>query len=200
MLWFLPLTSFPSLPSLTVLGLDTHILVPAGWAHNAAVSLSSARIAFVAAAASLPPTAAHNVIWSDLCLYRKLRTGLQQLSTEQCRLSVRTVVAVIIRHHHTQHSTITTFLISTVTLARFNSRQTRTEKSAQITPQTVKVTYLHYLGNSKPGNCVVSLKMFHVILPKKTKRSLTYHLVRVEPPFTVRAIQWIHQTGPRKGT
>ena len=35
---------------------------------------------------------------------------------------------------------------------------------------------------------------------KNTKRSLKYHLVRAEPPFTVRAIDWMHQTGPRKGT
>jgi len=40
-----------------------------------------------------------NLVGSLLC--RKLRPALQQLSTGQCRLSVRTVVAVIIRHHHT---------------------------------------------------------------------------------------------------
>jgi len=34
---------------------------------------------------------------------------------------------------------------------------------------------------------------------KKTKHSLEYHLVRAEPPFTVREIDWVHQTGPRKG-
>ena len=26
-----------------------------------------------------------------------------------------------------------------------------------------------------------------------------YHLVRAEPPFTVKTIDWVHQTGPRKG-
>jgi len=25
-----------------------------------------------------------------------------------------------------------------------------------------------------------------------------YHLVRTEPPFTVKMIDWVHQTGPRK--
>jgi len=34
---------------------------------------------------------------------------------------------------------------------------------------------------------------------KNTKHSLRYHLARAEPPFTVRAIDWVHQTGPRKG-
>jgi len=26
-----------------------------------------------------------------------------------------------------------------------------------------------------------------------------YHLVRAEPPLTVKTIDWVHQTGPRKG-
>ena len=28
---------------------------------------------------------------------------------------------------------------------------------------------------------------------------LKYHLVRAEPPFIVKTIDWVHQTGPRKG-
>ena len=36
-------------------------------------------------------------------------------------------------------------------------------------------------------------------LPKNTKHSLKYHLVRAEPPFTVKAIEWEHQIGHRKG-
>jgi len=34
--------------------------------------------------------------------------------------------------------------------------------------------------------------------PKNTKQ-LKYHLVRAEPPFAVKTIDWLHQTGPRKG-
>ena len=31
------------------------------------------------------------------------------------------------------------------------------------------------------------------------KHSLKYHLVRAEPPFTVKTIEWKHQIGARKG-
>jgi len=34
---------------------------------------------------------------------------------------------------------------------------------------------------------------------KNTIRSLKYHLVRAQPLFTVKTIDWVHQTGPRKG-
>jgi len=34
---------------------------------------------------------------------------------------------------------------------------------------------------------------------KNTKHSLKYHLIRAEPPFTVKKVDWVHQTGPRKG-
>ena len=34
---------------------------------------------------------------------------------------------------------------------------------------------------------------------KKHETQLKYHLVRAEPPFTVKIIDWVHQTGPRKG-
>jgi len=30
-----------------------------------------------------------------------------------------------------------------------------------------------------------------------TKNTLKYHLVTAEPPFTVKTIDWMHQTGPR---
>jgi len=33
-------------------------------------------------------------------------------------------------------------------------------------------------------------------LPKTTWNTLKYHLVRAEPPFTVKTIDWMHQTGP----
>ena len=36
--------------------------------------------------------------------------------------------------------------------------------------------------------------------PKNTKKQFKkYHLVRAEPPFAVKTIDWVHQTGPRKG-
>jgi len=38
--------------------------------------------------------------------------------------------------------------------------------------------------------------LFH---QKNTKTVLRYHLVRAEPPFTAKTIDWMHQTGPRKG-
>jgi len=34
-------------------------------------------------------------------------------------------------------------------------------------------------------------------LPKTTRNTLKYHLVTAEPPFTVKTIDWMHQTGPR---
>jgi len=41
---------------------------------------------------------------------------------------------------------------------------------------------------------------FHAcFFTKNTKHSLKYHMVRAEPPFTVETIDWVHQTGPRKG-
>jgi len=44
---------------------------------------------------------------------------------------------------------------------------------------------------------------FHVnaacFFNKKHETQLFYHLVRAEPPFTVKTIDWVHQTGPRNG-
>jgi len=38
--------------------------------------------------------------------------------------------------------------------------------------------------------------LFH----QKTRNTVKkYHLVRAEPPFAVKTIEWVHQTGPRKG-
>jgi len=37
--------------------------------------------------------------------------------------------------------------------------------------------------------------LFH----QKHKTMLKYYLVRAEPPFTVKTIEWVHKTGPRKG-
>jgi len=48
------------------------------------------------------------------------------------------------------------------------------------------------------------IPFFHLnaacFLPKKnTKHSLKYHLVRAEQHFSVQTINWMHQTGPKKG-
>jgi len=40
--------------------------------------------------------------------------------------------------------------------------------------------------------------MLHVFLTKNTLNTLNYNLVTAEPPFTVKMIDWVHQTGPRK--
>ena len=37
--------------------------------------------------------------------------------------------------------------------------------------------------------------MLHAFLPKTTLNTLKYHLVTSEPPFTVKTINWMHQTG-----
>jgi len=34
---------------------------------------------------------------------------------------------------------------------------------------------------------------------KKHETQLKYHLVRAEPPFTVKTMDLVHQTGPKKG-
>ena len=48
----------------------------------------------------------------------------------------------------------------------------------------------------------LEIASFHLnaacFLPKNTKHCLKNHLVRAEPP-TVKTIDWVHRTGPRKG-
>ena len=39
--------------------------------------------------------------------------------------------------------------------------------------------------------------MLHAFSPKKHETQLKYHLVTDKPPFTVKTIDWMHQTGPR---
>jgi len=40
--------------------------------------------------------------------------------------------------------------------------------------------------------------MLHVLsIPKTTQNTLKYHLVTAKPPFTVKTIDWMQQTGPR---
>jgi len=53
-------------------------------------------------------------------------------------------------------------------------------------------------GNRKPENCVFSLKCC-MLYTKNTRKTLKYHLVTAEPSFTVKTIDWVHQTGHRKG-
>jgi len=36
-----------------------------------------------------------------------------------------------------------------------------------------------------------------MLFTKNTRNTLKYHLVTTEPPFTVKMIDWLHQTGPR---
>jgi len=40
--------------------------------------------------------------------------------------------------------------------------------------------------------------MLHAFL-QKTQNTAKNHLVRAEPPFTVKTIDCVHPTGPRKG-
>jgi len=36
-----------------------------------------------------------------------------------------------------------------------------------------------------------------MLFTKNTRNTVKYHLVTAEPPFTVKMIDWMHQTGPR---
>jgi len=51
-------------------------------------------------------------------------------------------------------------------------------------------------GNRKPENCVFSLKC-RMLFTKNTRNTLKYRLVIAELPFTVKTINWMHQTGRR---
>jgi len=46
-------------------------------------------------------------------------------------------------------------------------------------------------GNPKIASCHLNAACFF------TRNTLKYHLVTAEPPFTVKTIDWMHQTGPR---
>jgi len=42
--------------------------------------------------------------------------------------------------------------------------------------------------------------MLHALLfTKNTRNAFKYDLVTAEPPFTVKTIDWVYHTGPRKG-
>jgi len=49
-------------------------------------------------------------------------------------------------------------------------------------------------GNPKFPSFYLNAAWF---LPKTTLNTLKYHLVTNEPLFTVKTIEWMHQTGPR---
>jgi len=53
----------------------------------------------------------------------------------------------------------------------------------------------------KTGNPEIA--SFHLnaarFFTEKYETQLKYHLIRPEPPFTVKTIDWVHQTGRRKG-
>jgi len=51
-------------------------------------------------------------------------------------------------------------------------------------------------ANRKPESCVFSLKCC-ILYTKNTRNTLKYRLVIAKPPFTVKTIDWMHQTGPR---
>jgi len=51
-------------------------------------------------------------------------------------------------------------------------------------------------GNRKPENCIFSLKCW-MLFTKNSRNTLKYHLVTTELPFTVKTVDWMHQTGPK---
>jgi len=65
-----------------------------------------------------------------------------------------------------------------------------------IFPTSPNFCFCYIWGNRKPENCVFSLKCC-MLFTKNTRNTLKYHLVTAESPFTVKTIDWMHQTGPR---
>jgi len=63
-------------------------------------------------------------------------------------------------------------------------------------PTSPNLCFCTTWGNRKPKNCVFSLKCC-MLFTKNTRNIMKYRLVTAEPPFTVKAIDWMHQTGPR---
>jgi len=51
-------------------------------------------------------------------------------------------------------------------------------------------------GNPKIASFYLNAACFFT---KKHETQLKYHLVRAESSFTVKTIDWLHQTGPTKG-
>ena len=67
-------------------------------------------------------------------------------------------------------------------------------------PTSPKQCFCTTWGNRKPGNCVFSLKCCMIFHQKtrNTVKNITWSELN-RPPFTVKTIDWVHQTGPRKG-
>jgi len=63
-------------------------------------------------------------------------------------------------------------------------------------PTSPNLCFCTTWGNRKPKNCVFSLKCC-TLFTKNTWNILKYRLVTAEPTFTVKTIDWMHQTGPR---
>jgi len=55
---------------------------------------------------------------------------------------------------------------------------------------------LHYLGKQETRKVHLFTQMLYDFA-KNTQNTLKYHLVTAEQPFTVKMIDWIHQTRPR---
>jgi len=49
------------------------------------------------------------------------------------------------------------------------------------------------------GGKIASFHLNAACFFTKKHETQKYHLVRAEPSFTVKTIDWVHQTGPRKG-
>jgi len=63
-------------------------------------------------------------------------------------------------------------------------------------PTSPNLCFCTTWGNRKPKNCVFSLQCCMLFLPKTTWHTLKYYLVTADPPFTVKTIDRMHQTGP----
>jgi len=56
---------------------------------------------------------------------------------------------------------------------------------------------LYYLGKQETRKLrLFCLSVSCFFLTKNIRNTLKYHLVTAEPPFTVKTIDWVHQTGP----
>jgi len=63
-------------------------------------------------------------------------------------------------------------------------------------PTSPNLCFCTTWGNRKPEYCTFSLKCC-ILFTKNTRNTLKYHLVTAEPPFTIKTIDKMHQTGPR---
>jgi len=58
---------------------------------------------------------------------------------------------------------------------------------------------LHYPGKETGNPEIASFHLNAACFFHQKHETQKYHLVGAEPPFTVNMIDWVHQTGPRKG-